>query len=326
MAFNEAYRRQVALLLRTIPYIAQERSFALKGGTAINLFVRDLPRLSVDIDLTYLPVLPRPKSLGAIDKALQRIAGRVRKGIKGSQVTESPTGDSVTKLFIREAGVQIKIEVTPVMRGCAYAAELRGVSPAVEDMFGFAEMQVLSFADLYAGKIVAALDRQHPRDLFDVKNLLATEGVDDALRAAFIVYLLSHNRPMAEVLAFRPKDISAEFVRGFEGMTATPVTRQELIAARTTLSGIIIADMPEAHRRFLVSFESGEPDWDLLAVPKANKLPAIRWRQQNLAKLTRNKRIELVAQLEAVLGQRASPGQYTLFPEPSAKGSKRRKR
>ena len=244
MAFNDSYRRQVALLLRTMPFIAQEASFALKGGTAINLFVRDLPRLSVDIDLTYLPLLPRARSLGAIDKAMQRIAARVQKAIKAAHVTSAAVEGAVTKLFVREAGVQIKIEVTPVMRGCAYAAELRGVSPAVEAAFGFAEMKVLSFPDLYAGKIVAAFDRQHPRDLFDVRDLLANEGIDDRLRAAFIVYLLSHNRPMAEVLAVRPKDIAAEFASGFQGMTAQPVALEELIAARAALVDGMITNMP----------------------------------------------------------------------------------
>lgn len=326
MAFNDSYRRQVALLLRTIPFIAAEDSFALKGGTAINLFVRDLPRLSVDIDLTYLPLLPRARSLGAIDKAMQRIAARVQKAIKAAHVTSAAVEGAVTKLFVREAGVQIKIEVTPVMRGCAYAAELRGVSPAVEAAFGFAEMKVLSFPDLYAGKIVAAFDRQHPRDLFDVRDLLANEGIDDRLRAAFIVYLLSHNRPMAEVLAVRPKDIAAEFATGFQGMTAAPVALDELIAARAALVDGMIKNMPQAHRAFLVAFESGAPDWTLLAVPKADRLPAVKWRQQNLAKLTNNKRIALVAQLEAVLQQPATPSQFTLFPEPGAPKPKRRKR
>ena len=55
MAFSDLYRRQVELLVRTIPPVAQEACFALKGGTAINLFIRNMPRLSVDIDLTYLP-------------------------------------------------------------------------------------------------------------------------------------------------------------------------------------------------------------------------------------------------------------------------------
>lgn len=211
MAFNDVYLRQVNLLLRAIPFIAREDSFALKGGTAINLFVRDLPRLSVDIDLTYLPVLNRSRSLGAIDKAMKRVGERVEKGIRGSRITTSASEGAVTKLFIREQGVQITVEVTPVLRGCAYEPELRSVSPSVEDRFGFAEIQVLSFPDLYAGKIVAALDRQHPRDLFDVRALLANEGISEELRAAFIVYLLSHTRPMAEVLAARPKDIASAF-------------------------------------------------------------------------------------------------------------------
>ena len=56
MPFNKKYSDQVALLMSVIPAVAEESCFALKGGTAINLFIRDLPRLSVDIDLTYLPV------------------------------------------------------------------------------------------------------------------------------------------------------------------------------------------------------------------------------------------------------------------------------
>ena len=60
MPLSERYRRQVALLIAVMPFVAAEKDFALKGGTAINLFVRDMPRLSVDIDLTYLPVAPRP--------------------------------------------------------------------------------------------------------------------------------------------------------------------------------------------------------------------------------------------------------------------------
>jgi hypothetical protein len=189
------------------------------------------------------------------------------------------------------------VEVTPVLRGCVYEPETRSVSKAVEAAFGFAEMPVVSFADLYAGKIVAALDRQHPRDLFDIRDLLADEGIDDPLRRAFTVYLLSHDRPMAEVLAPTRKDISDEFLIGFEGMTAEPVSRDELIAAREALIAEIAGEMPDAHRQFLISFERGEPDWMLLGVPGAERLPAVKWRQQNLDKLTAKKRDELVEAL-----------------------------
>ena len=115
------------------------------------------------------------------DVAMRRIAQRMRKGIRGTRVSPSqlPGENCVTKLLVEVDRAQIKIEVTPVLRGCVYEPVVRGVSARVEEEFGFAEIQVVSFADLYAGKIVAALDRQHPRDLFDVRDLLAHEGIDD---------------------------------------------------------------------------------------------------------------------------------------------------
>ena len=301
MAFDSAYRRQVSLLVRVLPYVATEEYFALKGGTAINLFVRDLPRLSVDIDLTYLPVEPRDRSLAAIDAALKRIAARIRAGIPDAKVTLGLSEGAAIKLIVRVDSTQIKIEVTPVLRGCVFEPEVRAVSTAVEDEFGFAEMAVVSFADLYAGKIVAALDRQHPRDLFDVRDLLANEGITDALRKAFIVYLISHVRPMSEVLAPTRKDLTAEFLRGFEGMTDQPVSQAELVAAREALIEQIVGGMPDDHRRFLISFEEGNPDWSLLGISGAADLPAVRWRQQNLDKLPDAKRAELVARLRDVL-------------------------
>jgi predicted nucleotidyltransferase component of viral defense system len=309
MAFADAYHRQVGLLVRALPAIAAEPCFALKGGTAINLFVRDLPRLSVDIDLTYLPVEPRTPSLLAIDAALIRIGERIRATIADARVTEARLDNATTKLVVRAAGVQIKIEVTPVLRGCVFEPERRSVSPAVEDAFGFAEMTVVSFADLYAGKIVAALDRQHPRDLFDVRDLLANEGIDEALRKAFVVYLVSHDRPMAEILAPRRKDITEEFIHGLEGMTARPVSKVELEAARETLIDILVGQMPVAHREFLIGFEKGDPDWSLIGLPNAARLPAVRWRRHNLDKASPEKRAALVAKLAVVLvdGEKGDP-------------------
>lgn len=303
MAFSELYRRQVALLIRALPLVAEEECFALKGGTAINLFVRDMPRLSVDIDLTYLPVETRPASLKAINAAMQRIEARVKEAIPGAQTRQMilRPENIITKLNIGFEGIQIKIEVTPVMRGCAYDPEMKTVSPTVEAMFGFAETQLVSFADLYAGKIVAALDRQHPRDLFDIRDLLANEGLTDDLRSAFIVYLLSHDRPMAEVLAPNLRDIAHEYERGFEGMTQTAVALEELLAARDALIAGIVGGMPVQHREFLIGFERGEPDWALLGLPHVAKLPAVLWRQQNLDKLSKEVRSALVQKLERAL-------------------------
>jgi hypothetical protein len=172
--------------------------------------------------------------------------------------------------------------------------------------FGFAEMPLVSFADLYAGKIVAALDRQHPRDLFDVRDLLAHEGIQDSLRRAFIVYLLSHDRPIAEILAPARLDISAEYKRGFEGMVDQPVTLDELLQAREDLIREIVGQMPEQHRAFLISVKRGEPDWILLDLPGAKDLPAVRWKLENLAKLSADKRAQLLKGLNAALGTQES--------------------
>jgi predicted nucleotidyltransferase component of viral defense system len=181
------YKAQVQLLVRVLPLVAAEDCFALKGGTAINLFIRDMPRLSVDIDLAYLPVAGRAGSLAAIEAALVRIKAAIEAGIPGSIVTTATTApeNRIVKLMVSIAGAQIKIEANPVLRGSVYPAVELSVSNSVEDEFGFAAMQVLSFADLYGGKLVAAMDRQHPRDLFDARDLLRIEGVDDDLRRAF---------------------------------------------------------------------------------------------------------------------------------------------
>jgi predicted nucleotidyltransferase component of viral defense system len=302
MSVPEVYQQQAALLIRVLPFVAAEKVFALKGGTAINLFVRDMPRLSVDIDLTYLPVESRATSLAAIDSALLRIKKRIEPGLPGSRVHASRSDEGVvTKLIVRAGDVQIKIEVTPLMRGSVYESAVLSVVPAVEDAFGYAEIQTVSFADLYAGKIVASLDRQHPRDLFDVRELLANEGISDELRRAFLIYVICHGRPMAEILVPTRKPLAEEFQRGLAGMTQTPVVLADLIAAREEIIARIVADMPEVHRHFLLGFKRGKPDWSLLEIQEAQNLPAVLWKQQNLDRLALDKQRGLTAALERVL-------------------------
>jgi hypothetical protein len=214
----------------------------------------------------------------------------------------APRGETrITRLNVHANDARMKIEVTPVLRGCVYEPQLRSVSARVEEEFGFTEMAVVSFADLYAGKIVAALDRQHPRDLFDVRDLLANEGIDDEMRRAFIVYLVSANRPFAELLAPARLDIAEEFARGFEGMTDTPVTIEQLAQTREDLIADIVGKMPAEHRKFLVSFKDGKPDWASLGVPGVDALPAVRWRLENLAKMDKERRAALIEKLREVL-------------------------
>jgi hypothetical protein len=302
MPFRDVYRRQVSLLVRVLPHIAEEKAFALKGGTAINLFIRDLPRLSVDIDLTYLPVQDRPTSLLAIEQALRRIAVNLKKAF-GGQINEGMNEGRVNKLFVHVDRVQVKIEVTPVLRGCVFDAKTRKVAPLVEKTFGFAELPLVSSADLYAGKAVAGLDRQHPRDFFDWRDPFAGDGVDDKLRRAFLVYMISHGRPMFEVLAPPHKDLKERYEREFDGMTEKTVPIEELATARDQLISGMVGAMPEAHREFLLSFERGQPDWTIIGIAHVADLPAVKWRQQKLDELPKDKRAALVAALERVLSK-----------------------
>jgi predicted nucleotidyltransferase component of viral defense system len=300
---SEVFEAQAALLVRALSYVAVEICFALKGGTAINLFIRDLPRLSVDIDLVYLPIEDREVSLLEIRSALGRIAQSIREAIPGSVVTENATSDG-TRIVVRHRSAQIKIEVTPVLRGTVHPVELRVVRPAAEERFGFAEIQVVSFADLYAGKMVAALDRQHPRDLFDVQLLLENEGINDVLFQTFLVYILSHNRPTHEVLQPRLKDIRQAFEQEFVGMTTDETSLDALISAREQLVSEIRSHLDERSKQFLLSFHELKPDWALLGTPEISNLPAIRWKLMNL-ELLRSKQPEkyqkIIHELEVTL-------------------------
>lgn len=305
MPFRDQYQDQVRLLMRLLPIVAREACFALKGGTAINLFVRNLPRLSVDIDLMYLPVNGRPEALADIDAAMKRIKAAALAELPGARVTENIHDGAILRLLVIAEGTQVKIEVSPVLRGVVHEPFTIPVTEAVEEAFGYAETSVVSFEDLFAGKLVAALDRQHPRDLFDVQGLLTQEGLTDDLREAFIVYLLSHNRPMGEVLSGRVKDLANEYSNGFEGMTEATVAIDELVQTQHEMIEVLIGAMPDHHREFLIGFERGEPDWSLLKIGHVAELPAIRWRQRNLDKLKPDQRSALVELLRNSLRRRA---------------------
>ncbi|MBW6424191.1 nucleotidyl transferase AbiEii/AbiGii toxin family protein [Rhizobium sp. XQZ8] len=305
MPFRDQYQAQVRLLMRLLPIVAREACFALKGGTAINLFVRNMPRLSVDIDLMYLPIHDRPEALAGIDAAMKRIKAAALAELPGSRITENIHDGAILRLLVIAESTQVKIEVSPVLRGVVHEPSTIPVTEAVEEAFGFAETSVVSFEDLFAGKLVAALDRQHPRDLFDVQGLLAHEGLSSDLREAFIVYLLSHNRPMGEVLSGRVKDLANEYSNGFEGMTEETVAIDELVQTQHEMIEVLVGGMPDHHRDFLIGFERGQPDWSLLKIGHVAELPAIRWRQRNLGKLNPDQRSALVELLRSSLERSA---------------------
>ena len=178
----------------------------------------------------------------------------------GAQVQYVRLGqtDFVLKLVIRLNRAVVKVELSPVLRGTVYASALRRISPSAEMRFGFAEIPVVAFEDLFAGKIVAALDRQHPRDLFDVKLLLENEGITTRLKEAFLIYLMSHDRRFLEILNPTLLNIQQIFETDFRRMTVEPVDVVELERARGTLIESINKMLTPQDKDFLVAFKRSE--------------------------------------------------------------------
>jgi len=299
---DNPFYRQVVLLVELLPLVAKEPCFALKGGTAINLFVRNMPRLSVDIDLTYLPIQERDKSLARIDDALHRLGSMIEAALHGATAFFSGrVGERTTRFQVRRGRERVQIEVSPVLRGAIHEPALRESSPAVTDQFGLIRMPVLHPLDIYAGKLCAALDRQHPRDLFDVMQLQHAEGIDRALFEVFLVYVLSGDRPIAEMFSPRITPLARAFNTEFNGMTLVRVTPDDLEKARNRLITDLRALLTGRDREFLLSVKRGNPNWTLFAHPGAARLPAVQWKLQSIARIAPEKRNAAISRLEMVL-------------------------
>jgi predicted nucleotidyltransferase component of viral defense system len=301
------YYDQLRLLVQLLSFVRREECFALKGGTAINLFYRDLPRYSVDIDLTYLPGEAYAEAQRGMGAALARIADSLSDGSPSYPVTRGrgKAGGAVDTLMVGGAGTQVKIEVNPVLRGTLHPVREMQVHASVSKEFGFAEAKVLAFDDVYAGKLVAALDRQHPRDLFDVKLLLEQEGISDALFRTFLVYLVGHHGSIPDVLDPLGKQVDFEglYKGQFEGMTAKPVALKTLLETRERLAREIRSRLSNSMKRFLLSVQRGKPEWDLLGVKGAASLPAVKWRMHNLGKMNADAMNSELSRLEKVLAR-----------------------
>ena len=304
--WDRRYTDRVRLLVEILPGLAQEPRFALKGGTAINLFEHDLPRLSVDIDLAWLPVNGYVEDARLITEAFGRLAEALRARPLQLQVQASAgegTG-TVTRLVASRGRARVQIETTPVMRGTVHPVRTMVVRPRVEEAFGFAQVQVLDFADLYAGKLAAALSRQHPRDLFDVGLLLEDERANEELWRTFLVYLTCSPKPAWEILAPRvPEDFSATFEAHFQGMTVDPVEMKALLENRERLLARVVQWMNVSSRDFLLSVEDERPDFSLIGLAHAADLPGVRRKLHNLARRTAGKRAADRAQLADVLAR-----------------------
>ncbi len=298
---DKSYADTVRLLLAVAPEVFANPIFAMKGGTAINLFVQDMPRLSVDIDVVFCPWdVPRDDALLAIHDELSNIARRVRPwGVQARLVRSKDQAD--TKLIVENETSQVKIEVNVVFRGTVLPVERRSLSRRTSDLFGVEfDAPILAHEELYAGKLVAALDRQHPRDLFDVWRLFESDGITDGMVECFVLYLAGHNRPAHEVLFGRDKDIAAEFEQAFFGMTEIECSLDTLLEVRARLRQLLPRRLTPVHREFLGGLVRAAPDWSLMSCSHAAQLPALRWKLSNLEAFRQRRPADFVAQAEAL--------------------------
>jgi predicted nucleotidyltransferase component of viral defense system len=302
------YLETARLLTQIAPLVlVDDDTFALKGGTAINLFARDMPRLSVDLDLVFPDyTLPREAALERINEAIRQSAGRLKaRGFENRTVSASDAGE--TKLLVRRDSIEVRIEANFVMRGTVHPVRRASLTRTARDALqSDLEIPVVSLEDMYGGKLVAAMDRQHPRDLFDVMQLFAHEGITPAIRRAFVVYLASHNRPVHEVLFPTLRDIEYEYVNNFQGMTADPIPLSALLAARERMVRELQHGIDANERRFLLSLVAGAPEWPLLGIAHLEQLPGIRWKLRNLLQLQKSNARRFAQQTEALRTRLAS--------------------
>ena len=294
---NQNHIDTVRLLLAIAPAVFASGRFAMKGGTALNLFVQEMPRLSVDIDLVFVDQRPdRQAALQAIAQELAVVqASLARKGYH-AHLPANAEGDDV-KLVVSNDTAQVKVEVNFVFRGTALPVETRSLVATAQELFTTdLAVPVLATAELYGSKLVAAMDRQHPRDIFDVMHMLDHFGWQASFVDCFVAYLAGHNRPVHEVLFPTTKPLEPAFTNEFAGMTRDPVEMDTLMQIQARLIKELPQQLTSAHRDFLLSLVQGEPGWDLMPMQHLRELPAIKWKLTNLAKLKKSSAKRFAAQ------------------------------
>ncbi len=280
---NRTYVQTVNLLLDIAPTVFQTPRFAIKGGTALNLFVQDLPRLSVDIDVVFIDhQTERETALEEIAQELQRIEGATAEMGYESRTRKVHGGDEV-KLDIFSAEAEVKVEVNYVFRGTVLPVQTRSLSKNTQAQFSKnIQIRVLSPSELYGSKLVAAMDRQHPRDLFDVLKMYESHGLTQEILDCFVVYLAGHNRPVHEVLFSNPQPMEETFKNEFVGMTSEPINLDDLLNTQKRL----MTELPQAltpnHKNFLLSLVQAATDWSLMPFNHLQNMPAIKWKLKNL--------------------------------------------
>lgn len=291
---NNVYRNKVELLLRLLPVVMDEQVFAVHGGSAINLFVKDMPRYSVDIDLTYIPLQSREESITNINAHLKSIKTNAERRFKDIRIIHNQAN---CKLLCEYHGYQVKIEVNHTKRGIIGGdVHTLPLCQKAQEVFGmYCEAAVVPMTLLYGGKVAAALSRQHPRDMFDVRYMdIPLLNVREGL----IFCLLGSDRPIHESLSPTLIDQREAMTNQFIGMTDTPFTYEDYEHTRLRLISDVNNLLTETDKQFLVSFEQGNPQWESYEFAYFKDYPSVQWKQLNLQKLNKSNPAKLKSEAD----------------------------
>ena len=227
---------------------------------------------------------------------MQAIAERIQRAFPETSVRVNPA--TFNTVAVRR-GAQIKIEPNTTIRGNILPVEKETLSSHLEQTYRRAvTVPCVAKHELYAGKLCAALQRQHPRDLFDILLFLRQNSLTREMMDVFLVYLISQGKPISEMLNPNQKEIERLFHNQFAGMTTEDVALESLIDIQNTLPNQVLAALTDNHRKFLIGFKSGNPDWSLLPFDHIRNLPAVRWKQQNLEKMSSVKKEKAIEKLK----------------------------
>ena len=199
-----------------------------------------------------------------------------------------------------EDKIIIKVEPNFILRGTAYPVRpLKVCNRIVELTRNETVMQVLSFKELYGGKVCAALDRQHPRDLFDMAQFYKSHSLEE-VKEGFLVLALGHNRPLHELLGPMIQEQREIFDQQFSGMSDEPFSYEEHLDTLGRLTNDVKGLFDDGDKQRLLDFVSLSGEENAWGIPHFDELPAIRWKRRNLESLRKSNLAKFTAQREAL--------------------------
>lgn len=265
------------------------------------MFHNNLPRLSVDVDLTYIPIEDRDASILNINKGLFKIAQEIEKlNLKANIIGN----DIQKKISCYNHNTQIIIEPNYILRGTVFLPERKEICISLKKQFGNISITTLSYEEVYAGKLCASLDRGHPRDIFDVYYLYKNGEITDGMVKCFIVYSLCHNSKSIYGLLngktrHQNNEIKKLLETSFYGMTNISFTMEDYMRTQIKLREDLKKKIL-SYKNFINNFYNLTVDIKNAPFKNFYDLPGVKWRMLNLEKLYLSNNDEFIRQRENV--------------------------